>query len=244
MNDRVVAIRNCHVEVGAGDQSFLLEIPGFDLNRGDRVALIGPSGSGKSLFLELLALIRSAPETGSFTLWARDGEKLVAHNAGEEAPNTQRLSFRRREIGLLLQNGGLLRALTVLENVELPARISGSDIRFATELMAAFDVDALAGRHIGTLSGGQRQRVALARAMINRPTLLLADEPTSALDPANARMTLQVLFEAVTHHLVSTTIIVTHDEELAASQGFELVRLEPLPRDSGGGSRVQQRILH
>jgi putative ABC transport system ATP-binding protein len=244
VNQEVVTVRDGRVEVGRDDDSFVLEIPAFDLAAGERIALIGPSGSGKSLFLEFLALVRSAPRHGRLAISNRDGLTLIAHSDGAEAPEIARLSFRRGEIGLLLQNGGLLRSLTALENVQLPARISGGNVAHALPLMEALGVHELARRRIGSLSGGQRQRVALARAMITRPTLLLADEPTGALDPASAAATLKVLYEAVEHGLTEAVLIVTHDEELAAKSGFEAVRLRPLPRESGAGSRIEPRVLH
>ena len=168
---------------------------------------------------------------------------MIAHQGGIEAEEDELLEFRRGEIGLLLQNGGVLRSLSAIENVRLPARISRTDLAYASQLMEALDVGELANRHIGSLSGGQRQRIALARAMVTKPTLLLADEPTSALDPTNARMTLQVLSEAVLHKLVYAMVIVTHDEALATAFGFDVVRIEPYVNEAGSGSRIRPRVV-
>ena len=143
MSPMLVTVRDGRVEVGRNDESFVLEIPAFDLAAGERIALIGPSGSGKSLFIEFLALIRSSPAQGSLAFSARDGQTLVAHSDGSEAPEGARLAFRRGEIGLLLQNGGLLRSLTALENVQLPARISGRNLTHALPLMRALGVGEL-----------------------------------------------------------------------------------------------------
>lgn len=243
MSQAVVTIRDSRVEVGRAGESFVLEIPAFDLLAGERVAIVGPSGSGKSLFVELLALLRSSPQKGYYAICSRAGRTLIAHQGGIEADEDERLEFRRGEIGLLLQNGGVLRSLSAIENVRLPARISRTDLAFASRLMEALDVGGLSNRHIASLSGGQRQRVALARAMVTKPTLLLADEPTSALDPASARMTLQVLSEAVQHKLVSAMVIVTHDETLASAFGFDVLRIDPFVNEAGSGSRICPRVV-
>ncbi len=244
MTSQLLTIRNSCIKVGDGEQGFRLDIPAFDVQPGDRIAIVGPSGSGKSLFVELLALIRPAPGSGYFMIRDRAGKTLVAHQDDEAAAEDERLAFRREEIGLLLQNGGLLRSLTVIENVRLPARISGTSLGIAGELLAALDVENLSHRRIDSISGGQRQRVALARAMVTRPTLLLADEPTSALDPANARMTLEVLREAVHVGMVQASIIVTHDEALASGMGFDCVRITSAVEDGAGVGRIASRVLH
>lgn len=242
MSQAVVTIRDSRVEVGRTGESFVLEIPAFDLLAGERVAIVGPSGSGKSLFVEFLALIRSSPNSGYFAICSRAGRMMIAHQGGIEADEDELLEFRRGQIGLLLQNGGVLRSLSAIENVRLPARISRTDLSYASQLMQALDVGELANRHVGSLSGGQRQRIALARAMVTKPTLLLADEPTSALDPTNARMTLQVLSEAVLQQLVYAMVIVTHDEALASAFGFDIVRIDPIVNETGSGSRIRPRV--
>lgn len=244
MTTQLLTIRNSCIRVGDGEQGFRLDIPAFDLQAGDRIAIVGPSGSGKSLFVELLALIRSAPDSGLFLIRGRGGSTLVAHRDGVAAAEEERLVFRREEIGLLLQNGGLLRSLSVIENVRLPARISGTNLKVAGELLEALDVGALRHRRIDSISGGQRQRVALARAMVTRPSLLLADEPTSALDPANARMTLEVLHQAVQVGMVQASVIVTHDEALAREMGFDCIRITPTIEHGTGVGQIAPRVLH
>ncbi len=244
MTSQLLTIRNSCIRVGDGEQGFRLDIPAFDLQAGDRIAIVGPSGSGKSLFVELLALIRPAPGSGYFTIRGRTGSTLVAHRDDVSAAEEERLVFRREEIGLLLQNGGLLRSLNVIENVRLPARISGTSLKIAGELLEALDVGDLKHRRIDSISGGQRQRVALARAMVTRPSLLLADEPTSALDPANARMTLQVLHEAVRVGMVQASVIVTHDEVLAREMGFDCIRITPAIENGAGVGQIAPRVLH
>ena len=239
----VATLRDSVVSVGRPGEDFVLEVPAFDLVEGDRVALTGPSGSGKSLFVELLALLRVALPGGLLALCSRTGELLVAHQGNDIAPDGERQDFRRREIGMLLQSGGLLKSLNCIENVELPARISGTATAHAETLMASLGVGDLARRHIGSLSGGQRQRVALARAMVTRPTLLIADEPTAALDTGNARNTLRLIAQAVQDGQVGAAVIVTHDELAAIEAGFETLTLDPARREGGAGSRLRERIL-
>lgn len=243
MTQPIATVRDTALVIGEPGETFTLEIPAFDLITRDRVALIGPSGSGKSMFVELLGLLRSAMPRGVFALCSRSGEMFVGHNRAASAGEAARERFRLREIGMLLQSGGLLKSLNCLENVRLPARIAETDLDQADALMEKLQVGHLKGRHIGTLSGGQRQRVALARAMVTMPTLLLADEPTAALDPENARTALGQIVSAVEDGWVGASVIVTHDLQAAVAAGFEPLSLRPGTGKLGSLSRLDERIL-
>jgi putative ABC transport system ATP-binding protein len=236
-------MRDAVVSVGASPDSFRLTVPAFDLARGDRVAVVAPSGSGKSLFLELLALVRKPTAAASFLLATRQQGWFDAQRAWLRAEARGLSRHRRLEIGFLLQNGGLLRALSVEANVRLPARIARRGGTFGVQLLAAMELEHLARRRPDTLSGGQRQRVALARAMATRPTLLVADEPTAGLDVRNADRTLDLISQLVEGRYVEAAVIVTHDGERAAAWGFAPLGIALGSDDSGGHGQLHRRDL-
>jgi putative ABC transport system ATP-binding protein len=174
---------------------------------GEALAVLGPSGSGKSTLLNLVAGL-DRPSEGTVTV---DGVRVDALNEAGAA------RYRRSRIGMVFQFFNLLDDLTVLDNVLLPAQLSGvpraAARQRAEELLHLLGVQAYAATYPGRLSGGQRQRVAVARALINRPALLLADEPTGALDSAAAKDVEGLLRELSATG--QTIVLVTHDEQLA-----------------------------
>ena len=178
----------------------------LDIETGDRVAIVGASGSGKSSLLNLLCGI-DYPSAGS-VLWGRPLRK--------QADWAQ---LRRTHIGIVFQEFNLIPTLTALENVELALFGRGlSTVRRQTRaaiLLERVGLEARMHNLVTTLSGGERQRVAIARAVANEPRLLLADEPTGNLDSTNAVLVADLLFGL--HEDAGVAIVlVTHDEELAA----------------------------
>jgi putative ABC transport system ATP-binding protein len=175
---------------------------------GECVAVLGPSGSGKSTLLNLVAGL-DRPDSGTVTVAGTRMETL-----GEAAS----ARFRRAHVGLVFQFFNLLDDLSVLDNVLLPAHLSGAPRRPAREhagrLLDSLGIARHADAYPGRLSGGERQRVAVARALINRPALLLADEPTGALDTAAGEDVRHLLTEL--HASGQTIVLVTHDLRLAA----------------------------
>ena len=176
---------------------------------GEFVGVMGPSGCGKSTLLNLVAGLDIADEgtilIGDEEITGRDEDWLAR--------------MRRRHIGIVFQFFNLLEGMTALENVVLPAVISGRMKRRAAESRARDLLDLLGlgdktGEVPAVLSGGQRQRLAIARALANEPTLLLADEPTGALDSDGGREVLE-LFRRL-HDEGQTIIMVTHSAEVAA----------------------------
>jgi putative ABC transport system ATP-binding protein len=183
---------------------------GVDLDGadGEFIALMGPSGCGKSTLLNLVAGLDVADE-GEITI---AGETITGRSEDWLA------QMRRRHIGIVFQFFNLLEGMTALENVALPAVVSGVKRR-AAENRARDLLDLLGlgdrGQQLPEmLSGGQRQRLAIARALANEPTLLLADEPTGALDTEGGDEVLE-LFRRL-HDGGQTILMVTHSEKVAA----------------------------
>jgi putative ABC transport system ATP-binding protein len=170
-------------------------------------AVMGPSGCGKTTLLHCLAGM-DRPTKGTVHWGTREVSQLCERRLAE---------LRRSEIGFVFQAYNLMPAMTVAENVVLPARLAGQRIDWAAVRVALQQV-GLAGcehEHPGRLSGGQQQRVAIARALFNRPRLLFADEPTGALDRATGREVLWLLREGVENH-GQTCVMVTHDPVAAS----------------------------
>jgi len=183
-------------------------LKGVDLTvpRGQRLAIVGPSGGGKSTLLNLLGALDS-PTRGTIEL---DGQPLDATNLD---------AIRARRIGFVFQSFHLLPTLTALENVQIPLFETLNDRRRrvakARDLLEQVGLADRANALPGQLSSGERQRVALARALVNDPCLILADEPTGNLDSANAELVLSIL-ESLVRERRATLVVVTHDLEIAA----------------------------
>lgn len=176
---------------------------------GEAVALMGPSGSGKSSLLHCLAGVLQ-PDHGSVTFRSAPFSDL-----GMDERSRLRLS----SMGMVFQFANLIAELSLLENVALPSEMLGLPRREAREkaitAMAALGVADVADRFPGQVSGGQAQRVAVARALAHRPAVLFADEPTGALDSLNAQKVLEGLL-GVAHETGTAVLVVTHDSRVAA----------------------------
>ena len=194
---------------GSGDAE-VRALDGLNLtvNRGDYLAVMGASGSGKSTAMNILGCL-DRPTGGSYRLNGTEVETLN---------DDQLADLRNRELGFVFQQFHLLPQLTALENVMLPMVYAGVPYEERRErAIEALEKVGLGQRLYNKpnqLSGGQQQRVAIARAIINRPALLLADEPTGALD---SRTTEEVLgiFEDL-HRSGITLVLVTHEDDVAA----------------------------
>ena len=177
---------------------------------GERVAIMGRSGSGKSTLLNLISGIDRA-DRGTVQI---DGVEVTA--LGEPA----RTLYRRAHIGFVYQFFNLIPTLDVVENVSLVLDLNGvrGAAAYARSLaaLAAVGLRERAHSAVEELSGGEQQRVAIARALVHEPALLLADEPTGNLDDETAREVLPVLL-SLTRARGATLLMVTHDEDLAAS---------------------------
>lgn len=173
------------------------------------VSIVGPSGAGKTTLLQILGTL-SKPDGGSLTI---DGKQI--NSLDDNALS----DFRNQRIGFVFQFHHLLPEFTALENVMIPALIARRNRqeaeREALSLLKMMELAERTTHKPSALSGGEQQRVAIARALINRPALLLADEPSGNLDTKN-RDHIHSLFFRLREELGQTTLIVTHDESLAA----------------------------
>ena len=175
--------------------------------RGEFVALVGRSGSGKSSFLNLAGAV-DMPTSGVVLV---DG--IPTANRGD----AELTRIRREHVGFVFQFFHLFPTLSVLENIEVPLQLAGErrPRPRAQEMLDLVEMSQLGGRFPHQLSGGQMQRVAIARAMVAKPSLLLADEPTGNLDSESADTVLR-LFRLVNSELQTTIIMATHSLEAAA----------------------------
>jgi len=204
----LVQVSKSYATDGAGVHA--LESVDLRIEANEFAAITGPSGSGKSTLLHLIAGF-DQPSTGTVEVGG------VALHRANEATLTR---FRRETLGIVFQFFNLLPTLTAKENVTLPLLLQGIAESEANE--RALDLLELVGlerrrEHFPhQLSGGEMQRVAVARALVHRPKLLLADEPTGNLDSAAARIVLD-LFRQIEAQSLASIIMVTHDEEVAAT---------------------------
>ena len=193
---------------GAGE---LRVLRGADLalRAGEIVALVAPSGTGKSTLLHLAGLLEK-PDGGRVLVGGRDAGALG---------DAERTAIRRDGIGLVYQFHHLLGEFSALENVLLPLMIAGKPRQAAEQrargLLESFGLGARMEHPPGKLSGGEQQRVAIARAMANAPRVLLADEPTGNLDVGTAASVFEELLRTVRAQGVAA-LIATHNPELAA----------------------------
>lgn len=194
--------------IEGGQPLHVLRGGGFDLHRGEIVAMVGQSGSGKSTMLQCVGLL-DKPTGGSILISGMNVQKM------DEDARTQ---IRRKKIGFVYQRHNLLSDFTAVENVMLPMLASGVSendayVR-AIKLLKSANVAHRANHLPGQMSGGEQQRTAVARALANNPDILLADEPTGSLDPTHAGVVFDLLMDLVRKNKMAM-LFVTHDMNLA-----------------------------
>lgn len=208
--DVVMSVRDIKKTFVEGGQPLhILRGGGFDLHRGEIIALVGQSGSGKSTLLQCVGLL-DKPSSGSI---------LINGAAVQKMDEDMRTQIRRNKIGFVYQQHNLLSDFTALENVMLPMLANGVDESVARaraiKLLKSANVAHRASHMPGEMSGGERQRAAVARALANNPDILLADEPTGSLDPQHAMSVFDLLLDLVRRNKMAM-LFVTHDMNLAA----------------------------
>ena len=207
----VLEAHDLHKTFTGGDGGAINVLSGVDLSIGSRemVAIVGASGAGKSSLLHVLGALER-PTRGYVVI---GGQPVNGLNEEELA------ALRNRSVGFVFQFHHLLREFSALENVMMPLRIAGKDVRAARsraeELLARVGLSGRMHHRPSELSGGEQQRTAVARALAMDPGIVLADEPSGNLDLANAEMLHDLLVEVV-NDLEIGMIVVTHNRSLAA----------------------------
>lgn len=208
MSDPVFSLKDAALSLdGNAGRVDILHGVTLDVQRGETLGLVGPSGSGKSSLLMLMGGLERATGGSVIAL----GQDLTTMSEDQLA------LFRRNHMGVVFQSFHLIPTMTALENVATPLELAGDRDAFAK---AAAELDAVglghrAGHYRSQMSGGEQQRVALARAAAPKPDILLADEPTGNLDGANGAAIIDLLFSLRDKH-GATLVLVTHSNTLAA----------------------------
>ena len=210
MNDAPLRMQGVGRTFRSGETDLhVLTAADLTLQAGEIVALVAPSGTGKSTLLHLAGLLER-PDTGAVYVDGRDAGRLA---------DAERTAIRRDRIGFVYQSHQLLAEFTALENVVLPQMVAGTKRRVAAEraakLLDQFGLSSRLGHLPGKLSGGEKQRVAIARALANAPGVLLADEPTGNLDVGTSDVVFEELLRMVRAEGVAA-LIATHNPVLAA----------------------------
>ena len=209
MGDPVAQLQGVDKVYGSGEMAVkALDRVNLTVNRGDYLAVMGASGSGKSTAMNILGCL-DRPSSGSYRL---------NNTPVEDLSDDQLADLRNRDLGFVFQQFHLLPQLSALDNVILPMVYAGVPAAERRQRAQAALERVGLGQRLNNkpnqLSGGQQQRVAIARAIINQPALLLADEPTGALDSQTTAEVLDI-FDAL-HRGGMTVVMVTHEDDVAA----------------------------
>ena len=203
----ILKVENLCKRYGEKDTEVVaLDNVSFTVEKGEFVAIIGASGSGKSTLLHLIGGV-DRPTSGKVFI---DGTDIYELNADKLA------IFRRRQVGLIYQFYNLIPILNVVENITLPCRSDGKEVKEERleELLEILNLKNRKEHLPNQLSGGQQQRVSIGRAIVNYPAIVLADEPTGNLDSKASREIIDLL-KMSNQKYNQTVILITHDENVA-----------------------------
>ncbi len=206
--NKIIEVKNLTKTYGKRSTAFTaLKSVSLDVYEGESIAIVGKSGSGKSTFIHLLALL-DRPTSGTLRIDGIESTKLRARKLNQ---------LRNHSFGFVFQQFFMNPSDSVLENVMLPLKIAGVKRRkrknLALKALRTVGLEERVRNKANDLSGGQKQRVCIARAIVNDPKIIFADEPTGNLDSATGDKVIKLLFDA--NKKGATLIIVTHDEDLA-----------------------------
>lgn len=194
---------------GEDRELWLFDKASMFIEKGEAVAIVGKSGTGKSTLLHILAGLDDY----------QNGEYYLNNKQMRGLREKEISRIRNEEIGIVMQDFALIEEFTALENVLLPLGFSKKRKRNVVEvgnqILRSVGMYEMSNKKVETMSGGQKQRIAIARALINRPQILLADEPTGSLDVENTQMIMEV-FQNI-HREGQTIVIATHDWNIAES---------------------------
>ena len=210
MSEPIITLQNVSKSFGQNSSSIqVLEDLSLDLKKGESLALVGASGSGKSTLLHVICGLEK-PNKGNVYI---KGVNIT------DLSTDERSLFRGKEVGFVYQFHHLLPDLTALENIALPAMLSGIGREEAFEISASLleqvNLNDKKANRPNELSGGERQRVAIARAMSNNPSCLIMDEPTGNLDKKNVENFMNLLMDMVSTREIAL-IIATHDNNVSS----------------------------
>lgn len=190
---------------------FRLSVPNLKVSKGEKIALIGESGCGKTTLLDMLALISRPSDSDQFLFTADRHETTFEINALWQNRQLNRIAdLRRQHIGYVMQTGGLLPFLNIRDNINLSRDLLGLEDDGTPERVARqLGIERHLKKLPSSLSIGERQRVAIGRAIAHRPAVVIADEPTASLDPYSAKTTMN-LFVNLVDDLEITLILASH----------------------------------
>ena len=217
MDDTLIKVEDlCKIYNPGENEVRALDHVSLEIKKGEQVAIIGQSGSGKSTFMNMLGCL-DVPTSGKYYLNGTDVSEMSDNELSE---------VRNREIGFIFQGFNLIANLNAIENVELPLIYRGIDRKtrhqLAIDSLKMVGLEKRMDHKPSEMSGGQQQRVAIARAIAAQPPVILADEPTGNLDSASSREILGILKKM--HKTGRTVILITHDNGIAA-QARRVVRI-------------------
>lgn len=228
------------VSLTGPDGRFTLVVEDLALGPGEVLALTGQSGTGKTLLLELLGLVR-APDAGRYAWRDAEGRKTNLSDLWTDGKRSNLLAKTRGALfGFIPQTGGLLPYLSVRDNIALSQRLAGrTNAGLIDRLIQELDLSRIARSMPGLLSAGQRQRVAIARALAHEPFVVLADEPTASLDPENSDRVLSLLLETA-ERCRTAVLLSSHEVERLDRFGLKRCALHA----ATDGRAVTSRLEH
>ena len=233
MNDTLIKVEDlCKIYNPGENEVRALDHVSLEIKKGELVAIIGQSGSGKSTFMNMLGCL-DVPTSGKYYLNGTDVSEMTDNELSE---------VRNREIGFIFQGFNLIPNLNAIENVELPLIYQGMPTKKrrekAVKALKAVGLEKRMNHKPNQLSGGQQQRVAIARALVGEPSLILADEPTGNLDSRSGKEIMMLL-----HNLYeegNTIVLITHDNNVAMEAPRQVqISDGKIIKDSGGEAEYE-----